>query len=141
MTGKIVSLYMKVKHGERMQPAKSLEAESGMGILGDVSYGRAKRQVLFVELETLDEFGLVPGQVRENVTVSGFKLAGLAPGSQLQVGQALFEVVGDCAPCQQIEGIRPGLQEEINGRRGTLCRVVNGGSLKEGDQVALVDNQ
>jgi MOSC domain-containing protein YiiM len=141
MTGKIVSLYMKVKHGERMQPAKSLEAESGMGILGDVSYGRAKRQVLFVELETLDEFGLVPGQVRENVTVSGFKLAGLAPGSQLQVGQALFVVVGDWAPCQQMEGIRPGLQEEINGRRGTLCRVVNGGSLKEGDQVALVDNQ
>ena len=139
MSGKIVSLHMKVKHGEPMQAAKSLEAESGMGILGDVSYGRAKRQVLFVELETLDDFGLVPGQVRENVTVSGFKLVGLAPGSQLQVGQALFEVVGDCAPCQQIESIRPGLQEESNGRRGILCRVVSGGLLEEGDQVTQID--
>jgi MOSC domain-containing protein YiiM len=138
MIGKIVNLHLKVKHGKPMQPAKSLEAEAGMGILGDVSYGRAKRQVLFIELETLYEFGLVSGQVRENVTVSGLKLAGLASGSQLQVGQALFEVVGDCAPCRQIENIRPGLQEEMNGRRGTLCRVINGGTLKEGDQVALV---
>lgn len=138
MTGKIVNLHLKVKHGEPMQQAKSLEAEAGMGIRGDVSYGRAKRQVLFIELETLDEFGLVPGQIRENVTVSGLKLAGLAPGNQLQVGQALFEVVGDCTPCQQIEDIRPGLQEEMNGRRGTLCRVMYGGPLREGDEVALV---
>ncbi len=122
-----------------MQQAGSLEAESGMGIIGDVSYGRAKRQVLFIELETLEEFGLVPGQVRENVTVSGIKLAGLAPGSHLQAGQVLFEVVGDCAPCQQIEDIRPGLQNEIRGRRGTLCRVIDGGSLQEGDLIELID--
>ena len=139
MAGKVISLHTKIKHGEPMQPAISLEAESGMGIIGDVSYGRAKRQVLFIEIETLDEFSLPPGQVRENVTVSGIKLAGLAPGSHLQVGDALFEVVGDCAPCQQIEDIRTGLREEIDGRRGTLCRVVNGGSLREGDQIALVE--
>ena len=41
-----------------------------MGLSGDVSYGRKKRQVLFIEKETLDEFGLSPGQVRENVTTS-----------------------------------------------------------------------
>ena len=139
MAGKIVSLHTKIAHGEPMQAAKSLEAESGMGIIGDVSYGRAKRQVLFIEIETLDEFGLVPGQIRENVTATGIKLAGLPPGSRLQAGGALFEVVGDCAPCQQIEDIRPGLKEEINGRRGTLCRVIAGGSLKQGDQIKLVD--
>ena len=49
---------------------------SGKGLDGDVSYGRPKRQVLFVERETLDEFGLQPGQVRENITVAGLKLAG-----------------------------------------------------------------
>jgi MOSC domain-containing protein YiiM len=50
----------------------------------------------------------------------------------------LFEVTGDCAPCQFIEDIRPGLRDEMDGRRGTLFRVVNGGTIRVNDTVAIL---
>ena len=134
----ITHLYLKPKHGQPMQAMSTAAAESGKGLVGDIHHGVKKRQVLFVEKETLDEFGLAPGQVRENVTVTGMKLAGLPAGTQLQAGDVLFEVIDDCAPCELIESIRPGLRTAIEGRRGTLCRVLSGGEVKVGDEVRVV---
>lgn len=138
MKGTVQNIFLKEKHGRPMTPIQEAVAESGMGLLGDVSFGRKKRQVLFVEKETLDEFQLVPGQVKENITVQGIELAGLPAGTQLQAGEVLFEVTGDCAPCQFIEDMRPGLMNEMDGRRGTLCRVINGGTLQVNDPVSIV---
>ena len=138
MSGTILNIYLKEKHGHPIIPVNQAAAESGMGLIGDVSFGRSKRQVLFIEKETLDEFQLVPGQVRENVTVQGIPLAGLPAGTQLQAGEVLFEVTGDCAPCQFIADIRPGLRDEMDGRRGTLFRVLNGGTIKVNDPVTIL---
>ncbi|MFZ0546670.1 MAG: MOSC domain-containing protein [Candidatus Promineifilaceae bacterium] len=135
MSGTIHNLFLKEEHGERVTPVNEAAAQDSMGLIGDVSFGRTKRQVLFIEKETLDEFQLVPGQVKENVTVQGIELAGLPAGTQLQAGEALFEVTGDCAPCQYIEDIRPGLMKAMDGRRGTLCRVLTGGTIRINDTV------
>lgn len=138
MSGNISNLFLKPKHGAPMQEVHQVTAVDGMGLNGDTSFGRKKRQVLLIEGETLSEFGLKPGQLRENMTVQGLALAGLEPGSNILAGQVLLEVTGDCAPCQQVEDIRSGLRQEMEGRRGTLCRVVTGGELKIGDQVAIL---
>ena len=138
MSGKILNLYVKPAHGAPMEEVSEVAAVDGMGLSGDTSFGRSKRQVLLVEQETLAEFGLVPGQLRENVTVNSVALAGMAKGSQIQLGQVLLEVTGDCAPCHQVEDIRPGLRDEMTGRRGTLCRVLTGGVMRVGDQVTLI---
>jgi MOSC domain-containing protein YiiM len=138
MSDIIQQLYLKEKHGQPVTAVNSVIAKSQMGFVGDVSYGRKKRQVLFIERETLDEFNLIPGQIRENVTVKGLKLAGLPEGTQILAGTVLFEVVGDCAPCQFIEGIRPGLEEAMRGRRGTLCLVINDGILQTHDEVSIL---
>ncbi len=137
----ITHLYLKPNHSQPMQAVPTATAESNKGLVGDLHHGVKKRQVLFVEKETLDEFGLVPGQVRENVTVSGVKRAGLPAGTRLRVGDVLFEVTDDCAPCDYIEGLRPGLRTAIEGRRGTLCRVLSGGEVKVGDEVRVVDEE
>ena len=138
MSGTILNIYLKEKHGQPVTSVNHANAEDGMGLIGDVSFGRSKRQVLFIEKETLDEFQLVPGQIREHITVQGIPLAGLPAGTQLQAGEVLFEVTGDCAPCQFIEDIRPGLRDEMDGRRGTLFRVLNGGTLKVNDKVTIL---
>lgn len=138
MSGIVKNLFLKEKHGRPVTPVLEATAVSGMGLAGDVSFGRNKRQVLFIERETLDEFQLVPGQVKENVTVQGIQLAGLPAGTQLQTGEVLFEVMGDCAPCQFIEDMRPGLMEAMDGRRGTLCKVLDGGKLRLNDKVTIV---
>jgi MOSC domain-containing protein YiiM len=36
-----------------------------------------------------------------------------------------------------MDEIRPGLQAQLEGRRGTLCRVLEGGVLRRGDPVAV----
>jgi MOSC domain-containing protein YiiM len=138
MNAKIDSLHLKTAHGAPMKPVEKTTADTGMGLQGDVSYGRAKRQVLLVEKETLSEYGLKPGQTRENVTVLGITLADLSTGTHLRVGDAIFEITGDCAPCQQIDDIRSGLQAAMAGRRGTLCRVLAGGDIRVGDSVQIL---
>jgi MOSC domain-containing protein YiiM len=43
-----------------------------------------------------------------------------------------------CDPCHLMEEIRPGLQAELEGRRGMLARVVRTGSVALGDPVELL---
>ena len=58
--------------------------------------------------------------------------------TDLRMGSVLLEVTMDCAPCEFIEGMRPGLQAAMQGRRGTLFRVLEGGELNVGDSIAVL---
>jgi MOSC domain-containing protein YiiM len=40
-----------------------------------------------------------------------------------------------CHPCDQLEKVRPGLRREMRGRRGMLCRVLQGGVVRQGDAI------
>jgi MOSC domain-containing protein YiiM len=97
----------------------------------------SRRQVLLVDSETLESFGLAPGQVKENITTRGVRLNELGEGQRLGIGQAVLEVTGPCAPCSRMDEIRMGLQQELHGRRGILCRVVEGGRIRRGDAIQV----
>src|SRR2546426_3552032 len=45
------------------------------------------RSVLLMEAETLEELGLRPGVVKENITTRGLALRGLKVGQRLRVGE------------------------------------------------------
>jgi MOSC domain-containing protein YiiM len=96
------------------------------------------RQVLLMDTETLREFGLEPGAVKENITTEGLALAGLPRGQRLRVGEALLEVTLRCEPCGRMDDIRPGLQAALRGRRGQLCRVLQGGHIRVGDPIEIL---
>jgi MOSC domain-containing protein YiiM len=53
------------------------------------------------------------------------------------VGEVELTISAVCEPCELLEAIRPGLQEELIGKRGMLCRVVRGGTLHVGDAISL----
>jgi MOSC domain-containing protein YiiM len=93
------------------------------------------RQVLLVDSETLQAMNLSPGITRENITTSGLNVNGLEIGQKLRVGETRLEVSAVCMPCDQLEKVRPGLQKEIWGRRGMLCRVLEGGIIRRGDPI------
>jgi len=94
-----------------------------------------KRQVLLVDSETLELMELRPGVIRENITTTGLNVNGLAIGQQLRVGDSRLEVSAVCTPCDLMEAIRPGLRRELRGRRGMLCRVIAGGTIRTGDAI------
>lgn len=94
-----------------------------------------RRQVLLLDRETLEAMGLRPGILRENITTDGLNVNGLVVGQQLRIGEARLEVTLVCTPCDQMERIRPGLRKELWGRRGMLCRVLEGGLIRPGDSI------
>jgi MOSC domain-containing protein YiiM len=97
-----------------------------------------KRQVLFASREHLDAVGVEPGRIRENFTVEEADVQEWPVGQLVRVGEALFEITMVCDPCERMEAIRPGLRDELDGRRGMLARVREGGDVAVGDRVELV---
>jgi len=139
-SGIVQHLFIKPRHGAPMRPVQRATAITSTGLQEDVNCGKRKRQLLLIEAETLRDFGLDPGDVRENIVISGLPLAGTKPGTRLHAGPVELEVTNDCAPCEYMNSLRPGLQRDIEGRRGTLCRVVNGGFINVGDTVGFMNH-
>jgi len=138
VTPSVVALHTSTKNRAPLTPHQHAVAVEEHGIQGDRHSKRGNRRaVLFIEREVLDQFGLAPGDVREQVTVSGLVLHELVFGSRLTIGEAVFEVAGPCAPCERMEELQPGLQQKLEGRRGRFARVVRGGSLRVGDPITV----
>lgn len=97
-----------------------------------------KRQVLLVDRETLDAMNLAPGIIRENITTDGLNVNGLELGQQLRIGETRMEVSAVCTPCDEMEKIRQGLRKELWGRRGMMCRVIEGGTIRRGDTIEKI---
>src|SRR5262249_14155416 len=116
----------------------SLLANSGIDGCAHARPGGGKRQILLVDVETLEATELAPGAIRENITTQGINVNGLALGQRLRIGGALVEVSAVCTPCDQLEKVRPGLRRELYGRRGMLCRVIEGGAVRPGDPIERV---
>ncbi|MGH3013691.1 MAG: MOSC domain-containing protein [Gaiellaceae bacterium] len=121
----------------RRVPMESLEAAEVVedGVDGCAHRRAGKRSVLFVAAEDLDAVGVEPGVIRENFTVRGADVMRWALGQRVAVGDAEFEIAMVCDPCHLMEEIRPGLQAELEGRRGMLASVVTPGRVAVGDVV------
>ena len=115
---------------------------SGQGISGDRSCDPLNdRQVLIMDKEILDYFGLEPGQVKENIAVSGMNMSKALAGAILSIGKDItMQITGFRDPCTQIDEIRPGLRGIMSDGqgRGVLARVLSGGTMKVGDTVRFV---
>ena len=122
-----------------MKPVEEIRAIADTGLEG-CAHGRrgSRRQVLLVDIETLDHFGLTPGIVKENITTRGLAVRELPRGQRLRIGGAMLEVTIPCEPCGRMDDIRPGLQEALRGRRGMLCRVIQPGLIRRNDAIELL---
>jgi MOSC domain-containing protein YiiM len=132
----VLHLFQCLAHGEPMREFEEVFAAENKGF-AECIHGRrgSTRQVLVMDFETLEEFGIAPGRVRENITTRGLALEKLSLGQRLRAGDALLEVTKPCTPCHQMDEIRHGLQEAMRGRRGLLCRVIEAGRIRRGDRV------
>ena len=138
-SGRVVDIHLCVGHRKPMQKVKEVRANVGIGLEGDFHARGGRRQVLLIEEETLQALHLSPGDVRENLTTSGISLMSLTAGQKIQIGdQVRLEITGPCDPCQRMEEIREGLEEELKGQRGILARVIQGGKICTGDSINVL---
>ena len=133
--GNVTALHIARVKGTPSDPVQSAKALSGQGLEGDRSCRADNtRQVLVMDQETLDKFDLAPGVIKENITTQGLNLIDAKAGQVMFIGdEVTLEFVGECIACEKMNNIRQGLLEDIQGRRGMLAMVINGGNIKVGD--------
>ena len=142
MSGSIISMRLCVGSRDPMKEVNDANFITGQGMEGDRhlrSDGRrSNRQVLIMDSETLSHFDLLPGQVRENVTVAGLDFSSISAGDKVSLGgDVILKITGDCEPCARMDELRPGLKDEIDGKRGLLAFVEKGGVVSVGAEVGV----
>ena len=163
----VVSVHVNGEHTMSKPPAESVELAEGLGVVGDAHFGatvqhRSRvrqdpkkpnlRQVHLIHAELLDELaerGLVvrAGQMGENIVTRGLDLLHLPKSTLLRLGdEALILITGLRNPCEQLNGIQPGLLSAVLDRdhdgalvrkAGVMAIVVNAGSVRPGDPITV----
>ncbi len=139
-TGKIVDIRLNVASRQPMSVVESAEVKAGEGLVGDRhAKPGSSRQILLMDRAVMKTLEVEPGQLRENMTVEGLPLFGLEKGQKLKVGGSLeFEIGELCDPCENMDRVRPGLREKLEGQRGLFVTPLGSGEVKVGDEVTIV---
>jgi MOSC domain-containing protein YiiM len=126
-----------------MREVGSAEVETGKGVVGDRYHGTKHRHVTVQSAESLRDAATAYGAqvpaalTRRNLTVDE-GVVPREPGARIRVGPVLLEVVRVAAPCKLLDDtIGPGAQEALRRRAGSVCRVLEGGTISVGDEVEL----
>lgn len=135
----VVGLFVSPGRGSgRSEARERIRAVEGHGLEGCAHAQPPRREVLLASKEHLDAVGVEPGAIRENVTVEGVDVQHWVVGEQIRVGRVLLEITMVCDPCHRMDDLRPGLRTEIEGRRGMLAHVLEGGEIALGDSVETI---
>ena len=138
-SGIIINLQICPKKGSPISCLTEAEFITRLGISGDSHYGKSEtRQVLIMDSETQQLFGINPDVTRENITTKDLTLSSLRQGDILLLGKTVkIQITGDCEPCKNMDLQKPGLSKAIKGQRGVLAKVIESGFVKVNDKVVV----
>jgi MOSC domain-containing protein YiiM len=134
-------------HGEVgyiRHPLTDATLVAGYGIEGDRKGGNPNRNLNVMDEITIAElvaegYPTGPGTLGENITLSGIDLRAFSEGTQLQLGdEAVIQLGKARVPCEQLTPLDGRMPESVEGRVGTMCRVIKSGKIKVGDPVEVV---
>jgi MOSC domain-containing protein YiiM len=127
---------------EPVHAVDSVEAIAGQGLVGDRKFG-APRQITVVSTEELEEVAaewgsdIPAGATRRQITITGAKL-NREKGATIRLGEVVVSVHGDCSPCEEMEeSVGPGARAALVGRAGVTGVIVEGGTIRVGDEVQV----
>lgn len=111
--------------------------QGGVGAQGDRHADPlSPRQLLLADAATYRRLDLPRHALRENLLVDG-DVGRLPSGTVLRVGAtALLRLMFACEACGRLDLRQTGLVQRVGAGRGTLARVVRGGVVQTGDEVA-----
>jgi len=134
----VLHLFLCQVHRFPMKEVEEVDAVYDKGLKGCIHGRPGSRQVLLMDAETLGNLEVAPGAVKENITTRGLDFQALSLGQVLRIGEAVLRITGPCEPCSRMDDIRMGLQAELQGQRGWLCRVLEAGKIRRGDRIEVV---
>jgi len=167
MSAVIEAVHSSATHSMAKPTQPSIRLIAGLGIDDDVHRGATVqhlsrvrsdatkpnlRQVHLIHAELHEElrgsgFDMAPGEMGENITTRGIDLLALSTGTRLRLGaDAVVELTGLRNPCDQLNGLRPGLMQAVLDRdedgnlvrkAGVMSVVISGGDVREGDIIEV----
>jgi MOSC domain-containing protein YiiM len=132
-----------------MTAVASVEAIAGVGLEGDRYTAVRSRhteeyQVTLIELEAIEAFtretglALTPEMPRRNIVTRGVRLNDLV-GKRFRIGAVLFEGAELCEPCTLFaRRTHREVLKSMKGKGGLRARVVEGGTVKVGQEIETV---
>lgn len=143
-TGLIRAVCISERKGEQKHPAAEIHLLADWGIEGDAHAGKWHRQVSLLSTQSVAKvqeqisFSLLPGAFAENILVEGICLNALPVGTRLRIGTALCEVTQIGKECHADCAIRKAAGDCVMPREGIFARVLESGTAKAGDSVAVL---
>lgn len=145
----VVSIVYRPKKTGRPQdryervPAEQVQLAPFKGIVGDQKGGSTKRQLNVMRAETLAElsaegFKVAPGEMGEQIVLTGLDPAAFAEGTRIKLGGAVIEVGILRTGCARFEMIQGQPRDVVKGRLGVLATVVSGSEVAVGDAVEVI---
>jgi alkylated DNA nucleotide flippase Atl1 len=138
MAPSITHLFTKVKPGSAMVELKTLNLKVGHGIEEDINADPiSPRQVLIVRYEDILDRAIQPGELRENIVVTGIEFDNFTPGSLLNFESgAAIRLTFHCEPCKRIAHLVESLKS-IKGKRGILGVVTKSGQIQVSSKLQI----
>ncbi len=127
-------------------PLEAAVLVANYGIEGDKKGGHPERQINIMTHEVLqtlgsEGFNIQPGQMGEQIVISGFDLNTLTVGERIQLGdEACVEVTSYRTGCDRFEALQGKPRNDAKNRLGVMAKVVTGGAIKIGDTVKILQN-
>ena len=143
-TGKVVAVCISEKKGTQKAEVPSVTLVPEWGIEGDAHAGKWHRQVSLLALEKIEAFrekgaSVDFGAFGENIIVEGFDLRNLPVGTRFRIGEALLELTQIGKECHDHCAIYHQVGDCIMPREGVFTIVLEGGTVKAGDTVEMID--
>ena len=143
MTGRVLSVQISERRGERKRPVPEIRLVPRHGIVGDAHAGDWHRQISLLAQESVDAMEapvpLDPGIFAENVRTEGIRLRELPVGTRLRIGGAEIRATQIGKECHSACGIRRIVGRCAMPTEGIFAEVVRGGTVRPGDPVEVLE--
>jgi MOSC domain-containing protein YiiM len=139
--GKVSSLFYSPPSGRTRANTLALDSK---GIVNDKHYNKnIDRTVLIASLESYElannhDIALAYGFLGENVLID-YNPYHLRSGARLKIGKVTFEISQLCTLCKSLTKVDSKLPTLLKDDRGIFAKVLDAGSIKEGDDIYLLD--
>ena len=141
--GKLIAICTSEKKGTQKQQVETAVLREDHGIEGDAHAGNWHRQVSLLGLEKIKAFRERGAEVEfgafgENLVIEGFDFRNLPVGTRFRIGEALLEMTQIGKECHTHCAIYHMVGDCIMPREGVFAKVLKGGEIKVGDEVAEI---
>jgi MOSC domain-containing protein YiiM len=126
-------------------PLQQAQLVAGYGIEGDAKGGARNRNLNIMSAGVKERLGsegfrAAAGQLGEQLTIAGLEVEALPSGTRLQIGAtACVELTEPRTGCATFERHQSKPRQEAAGRLGMMAQVVEGGMIRVGDPVRVLE--